>query len=149
MKRNSRFSSALHMLVHMAEAGGRALTSEELSSFIHTNPVVVRRSIAGLREAGIVASSRGHGGGWQLGRAPDQISLAEISAALGETLLPFSTEPESPGCLVEQAVIAALEDFRTEAERLLAEKLGRITLADLAADFRRRYDEIGVTSHAV
>ena len=44
---------------------------------------------------------------------------------------------------------AALEDFRTEAERLLAEKLGRITLADLAADFRRRYDEIGVTSHAV
>ncbi|EHK52402.1 RrF2 family transcriptional regulator [Mesorhizobium sp. AaZ16] len=149
MKRNSRFSSALHMLVHMAEAGGRALTSEELSSFIHTNPVVVRRSIAGLREAGIVASSRGHGGGWQLGRAPDQISLAEISSALGETLLPFSTEPESPGCLVEQAVIAALEDFRTEAERLLAEKLGRITLADLAADFRRRYDEIGVTSHAV
>jgi Rrf2 family protein len=149
MKRNSRFSSALHMLVHMAEAGGRALTSEELSSFIHTNPVVVRRSIAGLREAGIVASSRGHGGGWQLGRAPGEISLAEISAALGETLLPFSTEPESPGCLVEQAVIAALEDFRTEAERLLAQKLGRITLADLAADFRRRYDEIGVTSHAV
>jgi Rrf2 family protein len=149
MKRNSRFSSALHMLVHMAEAGGRALTSEELSSFIHTNPVVVRRSIAGLREAGIVASSRGHGGGWQLGRAPGEISLAEISSALGETLLPFSTEPESPGCLVEQAVIAALEDFRMEAERLLAEKLGRITLADLAADFRRRYDEIGVTNHAV
>jgi Rrf2 family protein len=149
MKRNSRFSSALHMLVHMAEANGRALTSEELSSFIHTNPVVVRRSVAGLREAGIVASSRGHGGGWQLGRAPDQISLADISSALGETLLPFSTEPESPGCLVEHAVIAALEDFRTEAERLLAEKLGRITLADLAADFRRRYDEIGVTSHAV
>src|ERR671910_727562 len=145
MKRNSKFSSALHMLVHMAEAGGRALTSEELSSFIHTNPVVVRRTIAGLREAGVVASSRGHGGGWQLGRAPDQISLAEISSALGETLLPFSTEPESPGCLVEQAVIAALEDFRTEAERLLAEKLGRITLADLAADFRRRYDEIGET----
>ncbi|NGO52559.1 RrF2 family transcriptional regulator [Allomesorhizobium camelthorni] len=149
MKRNSRFSSALHMLVHMAEAGGRALTSEELSSFIHTNPVVVRRSIAGLREAGVVASSRGHGGGWQLGRAPERITLAEISSALGETLLPFSTEPESPGCLVEQAVIAALEGFRTEAERLLAEKLGRITLADLAADFRRRYDEIGVTSHAV
>ncbi|WP_353643165.1 Rrf2 family transcriptional regulator [Mesorhizobium sp. WSM2239] len=149
MKRNSKFSSALHMLVHMAEAGGRALTSEELSSFIHTNPVVVRRTIAGLREAGIVASSRGHGGGWQLGRAPDQISLAEISSALGETLLPFSTEPESPGCLVEQAVIAALEDFRAEAERLLAERLGRIMLADLAADFRRRYDETGVTSHAV
>lgn len=125
------------------------MTSEQLATFIHTNPVVVRRTIAGLRDAGIVTSSRGHGGGWQLGRAPEEISLAEISAALGETLLPFSTEPESPGCLVEQAVIAALDDFRVEAERLLAERLSRITLADLAADFHRRYELIGVTSHAV
>ncbi|TIT03081.1 Rrf2 family transcriptional regulator [Mesorhizobium sp.] len=144
MKRNSRLSSTLHILVHMAETQERALTSEQLATFIHTNPVVVRRTIAG-----IVTSSRGHGGGWQLGRAPEKISLAEISAALGETLLPFGTEPESPGCLVEQAVIAALDDFRVAAERLLAEKLSRITLADLAADFHRRYELIGVTSHAV
>ncbi|MCV3205979.1 Rrf2 family transcriptional regulator [Mesorhizobium sp. YC-39] len=149
MKRNSRLSSTLHILVHMVETREHALTSEQLATFIHTNPVVVRRTIAGLRDAGIVTSSRGHGGGWQLGRAPESISLAEISAALGETLLPFSSEPESPGCLVEQAVIAALDDFRVEAERLLAEKLSHITLADLAADFRRRYELIGVTSHAV
>lgn len=149
MKRNSRLSSTLHILVHMTETQEHALTSEQLATFIHTNPVVVRRTIAGLREAGIVTSSRGHGGGWQLGRAPEKISLAEISAALGETLLPFGTEPESPGCLVEQAVMAALDNFRVEAERLLAEKLSRITLADLAADFRRRYELIGVTSHAV
>ncbi|MBZ9895920.1 Rrf2 family transcriptional regulator [Mesorhizobium sp. BR1-1-6] len=149
MKRNSRLSSTLHILVHMAEKPERALTSEQLATFIHTNPVVVRRNIAGLRDAGIVTSSRGHGGGWLLGRPPDEISLAEISAALGETLLPFGTEPESPGCLVEQAVIAVLDDFRIAAEKLLAEKLSRITLADLTSDFRRRYDLIGVSSHAV
>ncbi|TPL20568.1 MULTISPECIES: Rrf2 family transcriptional regulator [unclassified Mesorhizobium] len=149
MKRNSRLSSTLHILVHMAEKPERALTSEQLATFIHTNPVVVRRTIAGLRAAGIVTSSRGHGGGWLLGRPPDEISLAEISAALGETLLQFGTEPESPGCLVEQAVIAVLDDFRIAAEKLLAEKLSRITLADLTADFRRRYDLIGVSSHAV
>ncbi|TPM28120.1 Rrf2 family transcriptional regulator [Mesorhizobium sp. B2-3-4] len=149
MKRNSRLSSILHILVHIAEKPEQALTSEQLATFVHTNPVVVRRTIAGLRDAGIVTSSRGHGGGWQLGRAPKDISLAEISAALGETLLPFSTEPESPGCLVEQAVIAVLDDFRIAAERLLAEKLSHITLADLTADFRRRYDLIGVSSHAV
>ncbi|RUX64712.1 Rrf2 family transcriptional regulator [Mesorhizobium sp. M7A.F.Ca.US.014.04.1.1] len=149
MKRNSRLSSTLHILVHMAEKPEQALTSEQLATFIHTNPVVVRRTIAGLRDAGIVTSSRGHGGGWLLGRAPEKISLAEISVALGETLLPFSTDPESPGCLVEQAVIAVLDDFRNAAERLLAEKLSRITLADLTADFRRRFDRIGVSSHAV
>ena len=149
MKRNSRLSSILHILVHMAEKPEQALTSEQLATFIHTNPVVVRRTIAGLRDAGIVTSSRGHGGGWLLGRTPEEISLAEISAALGETLLPFSTEPESPGCLVEQAVIAVLDDFRIAAEKLLAEKLSRITLADLTADFRRRYDLIGASSHAI
>lgn len=149
MKRNSRLSSTLHILVHMAEKPEHSFTSEQLATFIHTNPVVVRRTIAGLREAGIVVSSRGPGGGWQLGRAPGAISLADISAALGETLLPFSTEPESPGCLVEQAVIAVLDDFRAEAERLLAQKLAGITLADLAADFRRRYALIGVSTHAV
>ena len=62
MKRNSRLSSTLHILVHMAEVPDRALTSEELAGFIHTNPVVVRRTIAGLREAGIVTSGRGHAG---------------------------------------------------------------------------------------
>jgi len=149
MKRNGRLSSTLHILVHMAEKPERALTSEQLAAFIHTNPVVVRRTIAGLREAGIVTASRGHGGGLLLGRAPDKISLAEISTALGETLLPFSTEPESPECLVEQAVIAVLDEFRIEAERLLTEKLSHITLADLTADFRRRCDLIGVSSHAV
>ncbi|TPL89247.1 Rrf2 family transcriptional regulator [Mesorhizobium sp. B2-3-14] len=149
MKRNSRLSSTLHILVHMAEKPEQALTSEQLATFIHTNPVVVRRTIAGLRDAGIVTSSRGHGGGWLLVRAPENISLAEISLALGETLLPFSTEPESPGCLVEQAVIAVLDDFRIAAEKLLAEKLSRITLADLTADFHRRFDLVGVSSHAV
>jgi Rrf2 family protein len=149
MKRNSKLSSTLHILVHMAEAREGIQTSEQLASFIHTNPVVVRRTIAGLREAGIVASARGHGGGWQLARAPETISLAEICTALGETLLPFSTEPETPGCLVEQAVIAALDDFRAEAERLLLQKLARVTLADIAADFRRRYAALGVTEHAV
>ena len=69
--------------------------------------------------------------------------------ALGESLLPFSTEPESPGCLVEQAVIAALDEFRQQAEKLLAEKLSSITLADIAADYRERFEKIGVSSHAV
>lgn len=138
MKRNSRLSAVLHLLLHMGEAGPRALTSEQLASFIRTNPVVVRRIIAGLRDAGIVASERGPGGGWRLGRPLNEISLAEISATLGENLVPFSLEPESPGCLVEEAVLTALADFRREAEQLLMAKLAKITLADLAAGFSHR-----------
>ncbi|WP_457941143.1 Rrf2 family transcriptional regulator [Mesorhizobium sp. 10J20-29] len=133
MKRNSRLSSMLHILVHMAPSRDEAMTSEQLAGFVHTNAVVIRRAFAGLREAGIVASARGHGGGWQLAKAPETISLAEICTALGESLLPFGTEPEAPGCLVEQAVIGALDEFRRDAEKLLAEKLSRVSLADIAA----------------
>ena len=149
MKRNSRLSSVLHLLLHIDEAAPRVLTSEQLAGFINTNPVVVRRTIVGLREAGIVVSERGPGGGWRLGRAPGEISIADVCAALGESLLPFSTEPESPGCAVEEAVMAALEDFRREAELLLAARLSKVTLADMVAGFRRRRAGKGVTVHAV
>lgn len=46
-----------------------------------------------------------------------------------------------PECLVEQAVNAALDDTFIKAEALLLERFSQITLADLAADFSRRYAE--------
>ena len=61
---------ALHILAHLAEAGEQPTTSEVLAAHCQTHPVVVRRSLAGLREAGIVASVKGHGGGWTLARPP-------------------------------------------------------------------------------
>ncbi len=149
MKRNSRLSSVLHLLVHMGQAGPRALTSQQLASFIDTNAVVVRRIIASLRESGIVVAERGPGGGWRLGRPLEQISLAEICATLGESLLPFSTAPESPGCLVEEAVLSALDGFRSEAERMLMARLASITLADITADVARRNTGKEVFVHAV
>lgn len=45
---------------------------------------------------------------------------------------------ESPGCLVEQAVNAALAQAYREAESLQLAQLGSITLAALARDFHRR-----------
>jgi Rrf2 family protein len=133
MKRNSKLSASLHALVHMAQTPGRAMTSEEIASWLHTNPVVVRRMVAGLRDAGVLSSARGHGGGWTLARAADKITLAEVAAALDERLIPFSTEPENPRCLVERAVNEALDGVRDEIEQLLSRRLAKVTLADLAA----------------
>ena len=48
MKRDSRLSSMLHLLIHMAQAG-QPLTSEALARMLKTNPVLVRRTLAGLR----------------------------------------------------------------------------------------------------
>lgn len=130
MKPNSRFSVALHVLLHMAQRHD-PMTSEEMAACAGTNPVVIRRTFAGLREAGIVASTKGHGGGWRLGRALSDISLAQVQDALDEPVIALGKSEEMPGCAIEKAVNAALDDAVLEARALLARKLATISLADL------------------
>lgn len=144
MPRSSRFSVALHVLAHLVDAP-EPQTSEQLAACIGTNAVVVRRTLAGLREAGLVASSRGAGGGWQLAREAGEITLRDVYAALGERLL-IAVDVAGPtassgGCLIQRAVSGTLDEFLDDAEALLAARLGRITLAGLAARVR------GVTLH--
>jgi Rrf2 family protein len=146
MKRDSKLSAILHVLLHMAEMDEPA-TSESLAQAMHTNPVVVRRLMAGLRQAGFVSSAKGHGGGWVLSCPLSKVTLADIHAAVGApALLAFGNRTESPGCIVEQAVNTALDGACREAEALLLARLGRITLADLSKDFHRRMQEGGFTA---
>lgn len=138
MKRDSRLSGVLHVLLHMAEQDG-PVTSEVLARAMSTNPVVIRRIMAGLRERGYVTSEKGHGGGWRLAADLTQVTLRDIYAALGEpVLLAIGNRNEAPGCLVEQAVNAALNQACREAEALLLARLGEVSLADLSADFHDR-----------
>jgi len=142
MKRDSRLSNILHALLHMADHEARTgapMTSEQLAACLSTNPVVVRRTMAGLREQGLVASEKGHGGGWRLAKSLDQVTLGQVNTALGEPgLIPEAPPVEAEGCLVEAAVNDALGETYAAARALLVARLNQITLADLAADFSRR-----------
>lgn len=114
------------------------MTSGELAACMGTNPVVVRRTMAGLREAGFVRSEKGHGGGWEIACDLTAVTLRDVYDALGApTLLAIGVHIESPSCLVEQAVNRALKPAFAEAEALLIGRLGTVTLAALAEDFRR------------
>lgn len=131
-------SGVLHVLLHMAEAGG-PVTSEAMARAMQTNPVVVRRTMAGLRDMGFVRSEKGHGGGWTMARDLASITLRDVYTALGAPE-PFALghRTESPGCLVEQAVNAALDGAFRDAEALLLDRFGEVTLAALSADFHAR-----------
>lgn len=138
MKRDSRLSSVLHALLHMAERDG-PMTSEELARCLHANPVVVRRTMAFLRKAGMVRSTPGHAGGWILTADLGAISLRQLHEALGEpAIFAIGNRNETPVCLVEQSVNAVLDTAFAEAEALLMQRFEHISLADLAADFARR-----------
>ncbi|MRI54103.1 Rrf2 family transcriptional regulator [Methylobacterium sp. DB1607] len=154
MRRDSKLSGVLHVLLHMAEIEG-PVTSEFLAGVMQTNPVVVRRIMAGLRDRGYVRSEKGHGGGWQIACDFETVTLRDIYEALGAPeLFAMGNRSEAPGCLVEQAVNAAMNQTFREAEALLLAQLGRITLAALSADFHARLAARGgdfnpETAHAV
>jgi Rrf2 family protein len=139
MPRDSRFSVALHVLTHLAESR-EPRTSEDLAACVGTNAVVVRRTLAGLREAGLVASARGAGGGWALARDAAHVTLRDVYAALGQRLLhgvDVAGSKGRGGCRIQRAVAGTLDEFLHDAEALLAERLGGITLASLATRVRR------------
>jgi DNA-binding IscR family transcriptional regulator len=139
MKQDSRLSSVLHALLHMAEHDG-PMTSEVLGQCLGTNPVVVRRTMGLLREAGFVTSDRGHAGGWRISVDLSTVTLRQLHEALGEpAIFALGNRNERPQCLVEQSVNAALDGAFADAEALLLERFAQITLATLAADFARRH----------
>lgn len=138
MKSDSKLSGVLHVLLHMAEVG-EPLTSDAMAKVMQTNPVVIRRILAGLRDAGFVRSEKGHGGGWTIACDLAAITLRDVYFALGSPqMLAMSHRTDAPDCLVEQSVNAALDDSFREAEALLLNRLGAVTLAELSADFHAR-----------
>lgn len=84
-----------------------------------------------LRRAGIVISIRGAQGGYLLARSPSQISLAQILAAVGETIEPLPHL--SPTTEAEDWVTFALWK---RMHQKLKEAFHSITLADLYYDAR-------------
>ncbi|EAB7134061.1 transcriptional regulator, partial [Salmonella enterica subsp. enterica] len=74
MKSANPLSDALHVMAHLVGQDGPR-TSEQLASCLPTHPVVIRRLLAQLHKAGLVRSTRGHGGGSQLAHDAAAITL--------------------------------------------------------------------------
>lgn len=138
MRQNGSLSRILHVLLHMDQHRD-PMTSEQIGQMLGTNPTVVRRTMAGMREAGYVSSVKGHGGGWTLARPLSEMTLLDVYKALGAPeLFALGLATDVPACLVEQAVNAALGRSLEEAERQLLSGFGEVKLSDIAADFEHR-----------
>ena len=137
MRRDGRLCVALHVLLHMSETND-AVTSESLAPAMNTNPVVFRRTMAGLRDAGIVRSVKGHGGGWSSARSLNAVTLGDVYSALG-LQQPFSIgyRDDNPECRLERAVNRVIGNALGEAEARLVAQFRSITVADIMTDARR------------
>jgi len=140
MRYDSRLPRVLHVLLHL-EQMDKPATSVILAQMLQTNSSMVRRTMGGLREAGYVTSTRGHGGGWTLARPLADITLLDLYEALDSPeLFALGEARDMPACLMERAANDAISSALEAARVIFLDRLAKTTVADLAADFEDRLD---------
>jgi Rrf2 family protein len=143
MSMSSRFVVAVHALTLLARAGGGPLTSEYIAGSVNTNPIVVRRILGLLRNAGLAAAQPGVGGGSVLTRSPGRITLCDVYRAVEEgELFSLHAQPPNRRCPVGGNIQAALRGVLDEARGAMEKALQRTTLAMIQKDISTRSGQV-------
>lgn len=130
---NSKMRYALCAAIDLAmHPTTEACQSREIAARQDIPGPYLDQILASLKSAGIVRSIRGAGGGYNLARTPDRISVGDVVRALmrGDRLFSCHTEEElvdieSPGATW------VVREFEEQVETLLSRHLDSTTLADL------------------
>src|SRR5690606_34725128 len=147
MRQDRRLSRALHALLHLDQMG-RPATSELIAGMLRTDSAVVRRTMGGLRAAGIVTATKGHGGGWSLAKPLNDITLLSIYTALGSPVLFAIANDDGPAkCLLAQAANRATSQALKAARLRFEESLRNITVADLMVDWGPELESCDAPDH--
>lgn len=120
---NSRFAVAIHILVLIASRPHDDLPSDYIASSVNTNPVVIRRILGMLRQAGLIRTSIGKAGA-VLAKEPSRISLLEVYQAVERDSELFAVhENPNPHCPVGKRINAVLNEAFHSAQSALENKL--------------------------
>ncbi|MGW5332599.1 Rrf2 family transcriptional regulator [Streptomyces bauhiniae] len=136
MSANTKMSVAVHILTLLATdrrgTDKEVATSERVATSVNTNPVVVRRALGGLKQAGLVDGGRGKAGGWTLTRPAESISLLEVYRATGDgPVFALPAQPADAGCVIGHGIHEVLAQTYEKVEEGLFEGLRSITIADV------------------
>ena len=138
MSDSQRFPVAAHALAYMAHTGAvtpeTAVSSALLAASMPTNPVVVRRVTAMLAKAGLIATRPGANGGCWLLRDPEAIGLDAVLRAVHGCAHLGCPPPGAKGCPVGERIPRAVAGAIKAADEAAAERLSRITVADLLSE---------------
>jgi Rrf2 family protein len=130
---NTQFALGVHMLTLLAGSAPAPLASDEMAGSANSNPVHVRRVLGLFREAGLVASRPGVGGGWRLAADPADITLADVWRVVhgdGDVLGLRSAHPDCPVGQSIQGLLAAID---RDAARAVEDRLRDTTIAQLVS----------------
>jgi Rrf2 family protein len=132
MSTNSRFAVAVHVLSLMAWSGEEPLKSEQVAESVNTNPVVIRRMLLELAEAGLVVSQTGSLGGSRLANDPAKTTLLDIYRALEYgSVFSLHRQPPNRDCPVGVNIETVLGDVLAEVDSAVEQVLEKITINDV------------------
>jgi Rrf2 family protein len=135
--KNLQFAVSMHIVATLGYRRGEPVTSGELASSVGAEPSFVRRSIAKLAKAGLVATTRGKYGACALARAPEEITLLDVyRAAEAPPAASPHHYPVQPGCPVSVRIQPCMASVLHEAQAGFEAGLAGRTLAELVASIR-------------
>jgi Rrf2 family iron-sulfur cluster assembly transcriptional regulator len=143
MQLSAQEEYGLRCLLQVAREPGPAPASiPEIADREGLSPEYAAKLLRALRQAELVVSTRGAGGGYRLARPAREITVWEVVQALGGSIFPAEFCESHPGqrhdCVHTTA--CSLRPVWSAVENAVRGVLQKVTLADLARDERRLLD---------
>ena len=133
---NTRFSTALHILTLLADKDEEWMRSEWMAGSININPVIVRKELSVLNEAGFVISRKGKDGGFKLSKPSSEITLAEIYLTVKNAdVLGKRNQNPNPKCPIGKDINKQLDHLFMEIDHSVEDKLKGKTLKNFVEQF--------------
>ena len=134
MQISSRFTIALHIFTCVDVFKDEyKVTSDFLAGSINTNPVIIRKILTQLKNAGLINVARGTGG-IELTRDLSEITFFDVYKAIGAVengdLFHFHESP-NPECPVGRNIHALLDGKLKAVQNAMEDELRNHTLRDL------------------
>ena len=143
MQISSRFTLAVHIFACIDVFKNEyKITSDFLAGSTNVNPVIVRKILGQLKEAGLVEVARGSGGA-SIPKPLNEISFLDIYNAVecvenGE-LFHFHENPNID-CPVGRNIHAVLDDKLMRVQKAMETELSSITLEDIRRETKELID---------
>lgn len=137
MTMNSKMASATQIMCFIAYSSDRSTHSEAIARSLKTNPVVVRKLLKLLEQAGLVRLRQGRNGGADLIHTTDKITLGQIYLAVEREQGIFALrEQNNEKCPIACSMKDSLEPVFDAANSAVTASLNQTTLAHLLAAVR-------------
>lgn len=133
MRISSRCEYGLRAMVFLAAQGeARPISLNEIAAGEGIPAPFLERILARLREGGLVKTTRGVSGGYQLARAPRSIPVGDVVTALEGPLSLVGCVPDDGAC--ERAESCASRVVWRRLDTAISGALNGITLEDLTME---------------